>query len=143
MTTQAATVGSGRTRTLNLARLASLAVWLGACWTTWQGLLGIGVPAGFEGWVAAMIVQIAFTAVERNIWRGRYNVLAVLVLGIDALINAGGLWRWLARVDQTPAWLMLRDALGAPETLDSVSKVLIALVVGVVLAYLPEAIWEA
>jgi hypothetical protein len=140
MTTQAATVKGSRT--LNLARLASLAVWLGACWTTWQCLMALG-GVGVEGWITAMIIQAAFTAVEGNVWRGRYSVLSIVVLAIDTLVNAGGLWSWIAQIDQTPAWDMLRDTLAAPETLGSWSKLAVALMVGVVLAYLPEAIWRS
>jgi len=130
---------------MSARRWAASIVWCGAVWTTSLAVVTVApaAPTVVHILGAAIVIQTALTAIESEIWNGKPSFFSMLVLGIDTLINAGGTWAWISRVDATPAWTMLVDALGAPSQLGDIPKFAIALALGVLLAYAPEGIWRS
>lgn len=120
---------------------AATLVWLGSAYTTMLAVVAMKVHPDYAIW-AAFGVQSVLTLLESRIWQGKGGVLEWLALGIDVLVNMGGTWQWVKHIDKTPAWVMLRETLGAPERLNSLSLLGIALVIAVLLAYSPEGIWR-
>lgn len=122
-------------------RIAAVVIWCLACMTTWQFLVALGL----DRWAAipsAILAQALFTILERPWWgRGRDTVAGMAVLA-DTLINAGGVWPWMSRLDQTPPWQMLADALQLAPGLAIVPALVLCLTFGYVLAAAPERLFK-
>lgn len=122
-------------------RLVAALVWAGAVGTTYAGL-SVAMGGGYVVWGYAVLIQAALTGVESQIWAGRYRPLALLALGFDVLLNMGGTWVWVRAIDSTPTWAMLVEGAGAPDTLGGLAKLAVCGLIGLLLAYMPEAIWR-
>jgi hypothetical protein len=130
----------GTTRNIQINKVVAVLIWSAAVTTTYAFLLALGLPKdmamGF-----AVAVQAAMTWIERRVWAGNFDLLAWITLGADTLINASGIWSSFKNIDKTPLWAMFKD-LGAPVSLSMWAKFAIALLIGVILAYGPEAVWK-
>jgi hypothetical protein len=132
-------------------KVAAIVAWAGGAFTTYLffarampsvGWLVSGVLAGCTQWL--------LTIAERPLWRvllrrkgGRFVLLGIVVTLVDGLLNAGGLYPYMSRLEQTDVGKMVSDVLHVQQAMTPTSAFLLALAIGLVIAGLPEYLWEA
>lgn len=126
-----------------ISRFIAAMLWLAACVTTWQLLIAVTPGADWRYQIAAGVgLQAIFTAMERPILRGQPNRISMMVLLIDTLINAGGLYPYAARIGATPTAAMVSSAFNMPAQVSPVAAFVLAILIGFLLAAAPEAVWR-
>ncbi len=132
----------------NLNKLAAIVAWLIGCFTT---ALFIGKAIGGAWLLAAALAFVAqglLTLAERPLFRliwgrgGRFTLLAMLSIGIDALLNAAGVYPFVSKLAATDLGAMLVEVFKVQPAVDPISAFVIAVVIGIVLAGAPEGLWE-
>ncbi len=125
-------------------RVVAVIVWLIGVATTYLGFVTMlpDLP-----WTVALPFALAcqgmLTWMERGIWRGRHiTVVTMAALLIDVLLNAGGLYPYMARLGATPPARMLADAFGWGTTISPIGAIVIALIGGFLIAAAPEEYWN-
>ena len=126
-------------------KLIALVVWLLGVATTY---MAIGVLLGSDtpwhvSMLAAVVVQIVLTAVEYRFFQGERNEVGVIALCFDVAFNAGGLYDPMTRIGATPVGKALADVFTLQPTVGKVSALVLALILGYLLARAPEYIWES
>lgn len=138
-------------RTLDTYRIASIVAWLLGCFTTYLFIaraapsIGIIISA-----VLATAAQWLLTIAERPLWRfimrrrgGKFVAVGLIVTLIDGIINAGGVYPYMGRLAQTDVGVMISEVLGVQQAMSPTSAFALALAIGLVVAGLPEYLWEA
>lgn len=127
---------------LNGNRIAAIIVWLFGVLSTY---LGIKVfLAGAPQWlpaVVAVIAQLVLTFGERPIWRGRPSFAGLGALAIDVALNAGGIFPYMFRLGETPPAQMVITVFGGGRQVAPLSAMIAAIVLGFLIAALPEDLW--
>ena len=118
-------------------------LWIVACVTTWQ-LVAAVTPEMHPYYQIAIGIglQAIFTALERPVLHGRPNRVSTLVLAIDTLINAGGIFPFALRMSGTPTAAMLSQTFSLSPQMSPVAAFGVSLLVGFLLAAAPEAVWR-
>lgn len=143
MTTQVASLEK-TVRAIPARPIAAFLVWSGAVWTTGEAIKVLEPGLGaIHLYLMAMATQAIMTYLESDIWAGRFRLLSLVVLLVDILVNAGGIWPWILKIDETPVWAMLVEAGIAPAQMSIIAAISISLVAGTILAATPEQIWSA
>lgn len=138
-------------RRLDTYRIAAVIAWLLGCFTTY---LFIARAAPDVSWLVSAAIAAAaqwlLTIAERPLWRfllrrrgGRLVALGVVVTLLDGLLNAGGIYPYMGRLAQTDVGVMLSELLRVEQAMSSTSAFLLAFAIGLVVAGLPEYLWEA
>lgn len=118
-------------------------LWVAACVTTWQLLAAITPGMDWRYQVGGGVaLQAIFTALERPTLRGRPNKVSVLVLIMDTLINAGGIFPFALRVSATPTVAMISAAFHISPQITPVAAFALSALLGFLLAAAPEAVWR-
>lgn len=117
-------------------------IWWIACVTTWQFVASLGVRDLLIAVPLAILGQALLTVVEHPFWGRRRDAVAGVAVIADTMINAGGVWPWMSRLDQTPPWRMLAEGLQLAPGLAIVPALVLSLVFGYVLAAAPERVWK-
>ncbi len=125
-------------------QLLAIVLWLLGCVTTYQV---VAILLDGRAWptllAATFLTQVILTALESPTLRGRPNPISLIVLLLDALINAGGVYVLLdGRAEQLPMVQMAADVAGASGGLSPAALAGIALLLGFILAAAPEAVWR-
>jgi hypothetical protein len=149
MTTQASAPSTQRAIQWN--KITAGVAWLGGVFTTYLFFhvampeLPIAIAA-----IAAALVQWVLTRAERPLWRyllkrngGKFASVAVVVTLIDALLNAAGIYPFTNRLAQTDLGRMLAEVFAVQPTMGTRAAFLTAFVIGLLVASLPEALWES
>ncbi len=140
-----------RERSLDTNRIAAIVAWLLGTFTTYL-FIARAMPGAswFIGAALAATAQWLLTIAERPLWRflmrrrgGRMVALGLVVTLVDGLLNAGGIYPYMGRLAQTDVGLMLTEVLGVKSAMTSTSAFSLALALGLVVAGLPEYLWEA
>lgn len=137
-------------RTLDTYRLAAVVAWLLGTFTTYLFIARAGIASTVLAVVLAAAAQWLLTMAERPLWRfllrrrgGRFVALGLVVTLIDGLINAGGVYPYMGRLAQTNVGIMLSEVLNVQQAMTPTAAFLLALAIGLVVAGLPEYLWEA
>jgi hypothetical protein len=131
-------------------KLAAVLAWFGGVFTTW---LFFQAAAPDLPWVIAVIsatlAQWVLTMAERPLWRwvmrrngGRFVVMAVIITLLDGLLNAAGIYPHIGRLAQTGVGQMLAEVLTVQAAMEPGAAFLLAFLIGLGFAGLPEALWE-
>lgn len=131
----------GRLQEFPIHRGVGLIVWVIGASTTWLFLESVNPNWGLN-WLAALLGQAVLTSMQSPAWSGRFDVLGVTALVTDALLNAGGVFVFVQRLDETATWYALATGFGLGGELSNIVAVLLSLAVGVFLAGAPEYIWR-
>lgn len=100
--------------------------------STWYGLL-----------MVAFVAQALLTWLEGPTLRGRPNPISLVFLLVDTLINAGGVYLLLNdRLAKLPTAQMAADVVGSAPEFSPVAVAGVSLVIGLILAATPEAVWR-
>jgi hypothetical protein len=135
---------------INGYKIAGVVVWWLGVAATHQLLTALGVapqggvfsPALWAGIAIAIATQALLTVLERPVLLGRPNSVSLAVLGVDTLINAGGVFPFALRLGATPTGEALAAAAGQPALVSPGVALLVSLVAGFILAATPEAAWR-
>jgi predicted membrane-bound spermidine synthase len=100
--------------------------------------------------LGATVVQGLLTLAERPLWRwllkrsgGKFAGIAVIVTLIDTLFNAAGIYPFTSRLAQTQLGVMLAEVFNVQAAMSAQPSFFIAFLIGLLVALLPEALWES
>lgn len=121
----------------------AIALWALACVTTWQLVAAVtpGMDPRYQIGIG-IALQAIFTALERPVLRGRPNKVSALVLLLDTLVNAGGIFPFALRMSATPTAAMVSQTFSLSPQMSPVAAFVVALILGFLLAAAPEAVWR-
>lgn len=145
------TVAQPQHRSVPWGKIAAVVAWFGGVFTTYlflhvampelPTLIAIGIAA---------VIQWTFTLAERPLWRfllkrndGRLAGVAFVVTMIDGLLNAAGIYPFTNRLAQTGLGRMLSEVFGVQAAMGTRAAFLVAFLIGLLVASLPEALWES
>ena len=128
---------------LSINQLVAVLLWALACVTSWQLVAAItpGMDARYQIAIG-IALQAIFTALERPALRGRPNKVSALVLFLDTLVNAGGIFPFALRMSGTPTAAMVSQTFNMAPQMSNVAAFGVAFVLGFLLAAAPEAVWR-
>lgn len=135
---------------LSWNRAAGCVAWAIGVYFTLRFFAAAAPTAGLvAALIAAAIIQWLLTLVERPLWRrlagrpgGRLAPLAAVVTLIDGLLNAAGIYPIAGRIAQTDLGKMIADGMQVAPTLSTRSAIIVALILGLIVAATPEALWS-
>lgn len=124
-------------------RVAAAAAQLGGWVTTWlfvraiglDGLVGLGVSLVLE-WVLFEFKSAVLTG------EGRADIYGWAAIVVDTLLNAGGIWGLVLGLDNTETYAMVSKSLDLGQKMNMLPAMIIALVLGFVLAVAPHRLWH-
>lgn len=137
--------------TLAWSKIAAIAAWLGGVFTTYL-FFHAAMPElpMLVAISAASLVQWTLTLAERPLWRfllkrsgGRLAGVGVVITLIDAMLNAAGVYPFTSRLAQTDLGRMLADVFHVQAAMSAEPSFLVAFLIGLLVASLPEALWES
>ena len=132
-------------------RIAATAAWLGGVVTTYL-FFQAAMPElhMLIALALAGMLQWILTLAERPLWRallkrggGKFASVALVVTLFDALLNAAGIYPFTSRLAQTDLGRMLSEVFGVQASVGSQPAFMIAFLAGLLVASLPEALWES
>jgi len=138
-------------RVIPWSRFAAILAWLGGVFTTWL-FFHAAMPElpWIIGVAAAALIQWTLTLAEKPLWKyllkrsgGRLAGVAVVMTLIDALLNAAGIYPFTSRLAQTDLGRMLAEVFGVQAAISAQPSFLVAFLIGLLVASLPEALWES
>lgn len=138
-------------RSLAWSKYAAIIAWLGGVFTTYL-FFHVAMPEMplLVAIAAAAIIQWTLTLAERPLWRsllkrsgGKFAGVAIVVTVVDALLNAAGVYPFTNRLAQTDLGRMLSDVFGVQAQMGTRAAFLVAFLIGLLVASLPEALWES
>ena len=145
------TVVQPQRRALSWSKIAAIAAWIGGVFTTYL-FFHAAMPElpNLVTLAAATVVQWTLTLAERPLWRfllkrsgGRMAGVAIVITLIDALLNAAGVYPFTSRLAQTDLGRMLAEVFGVQAAMSAQPSFLVAFLIGLLVASLPEALWES
>lgn len=130
---------------------AAVIAWLGSVATTYLFLAG---AMASTPWLLnlslAFVLQWALTMAERPLWRalmgrngGRFVPVGIIVTLLDGIVNGAGIYPFIGSLAQSNVGKMLIEVFRLQPTVSPQSAFIIALVLGLIIAALPEALWES
>lgn len=123
-------------------KVAAGLVWLGAVYTTYLAVSALQADTPwFIMLPVAAAIQYVLTMAEKPVLQGKIGIFTVVVLLIDGVINAGGLFPMLRNVGQTPT-AQMAAAGGVASDVGSMPAILLSLLFGLIIAAAPEALWK-
>lgn len=139
-----------RQRALTLNKIAAVVAWFVGCFTTWLFVnKAMEGRAWFLAAVLAFVAQALLTLAERPLFQliwgrrgGRFTTLSILSVGVDMLLNAAGVYPFIGQMAKTDLGAMLVEVFHVQPTVDPISAFVIAVVLGAIVAGLPEGLWE-
>lgn len=144
------TVAQPQHRVLPWSKIAAVVAWFGGVFTTWL-FITTAAPdmPWYIGLLTAGVIQWVLTIAEKPLWRvmlrrkgGKFVFLGIIVTCIDGVLNAAGIFPYVGRLAQTNVGTMLSEVLGVSQTMETRSAFLLAFAIGLVIAGLPEYLWE-
>ncbi len=138
-------------RAISWSKFASAAAWIGGVFTTYL-FFHAAMPelSPFIAVGAAALVQWTLTLAERPLWRfllkrsgGKMAGVAVVITLVDTLLNAAGVYPFTSRLAQTDLGRMLAEVFNVQAAISAQPSFLVALLIGLLIASLPEALWES
>ena len=122
-------------------KLIALILWGLSCYTTYQFFVSL---AG-EGPVVlaiAIIAQAALTFAESPVWRGDISAVGIVTLILDTFTNIGGLFYYIGNLGKSASWQAFAGTFGASTDISGPTQLFLSVVIGVILAAAPEALWK-
>lgn len=129
---------------MNGAKITSRIVWLVGCWATWEALQSFGVSGsvlginGLLGVMIAVVMQLTLSYLQKPLWNGHPNWLSVIMLMIDAIINATGFWRWFQALPSSTIYAFVAEIAGWQTAPSTQAMGIMGLILGVLVAAAPE-----
>lgn len=122
-------------------KLISLVLWGLSCYATYQFLISLA-GEGPGVLAIAVIAQAALTFGESPVWRGDINGVGIMALTVDTFTNIGGLFFYIGNLENSASWQAFATTFGASGDVSGYTQLFFSIVVGVMLAAAPEALWK-
>ena len=126
---------------LTRRKVAAIVAQLASCYTTWLAVESLG-GAGLAGLTIALVIEWLLFEGKRSVLVGAGGMVGLTCWAIDALLNAGGLWSIVLKLDNTESYKMLASALSLGEDMRLIPALLIALALGAWLSIAPHDLWR-
>lgn len=134
--------------------ILALCIWTCGVYTTWllivaltgtlPEVLTISAFLSSPALWPALLTQATLTRLESKCWTGKGKLLAKVALALDVATNAGGLWQWTQNIPSAPQMVaiteMISSVIGLTLGYGALITVIITLLVGLLIAYIPEAL---
>ncbi len=127
--------------TIPVNRIAAVLTWAAGVGTTY---LFVAASTGAPVWlcaVVALLAQAVLTLAERPTLNGRPSLVSAGALALDTILNAGGLFGPMQRLGATPPGQMI-GAVTGQAAVTPVAAFVVALILGALIAALPEWFWR-
>jgi hypothetical protein len=131
-----------RRATLSPNRIAAVVVWCGGCAATYGFISGAIAAPWWLAIIVAVCAQGVLTLAERPTLHGKVSLLGAAALTLDTALNAGGLYVPMTRLGATPTGQMFADVFGTDAALSKTAALVVAWVLGLFIAGLPEQLWR-
>lgn len=130
-------------------KLAAIIAWLLGAGTTYLFVSRVTPGASTVATlIVAGIAQLLLTLAELPLFRlvrrhgGRVSAVPLTSLLADTLLNAAGIYPYTGRIQATDLGVMLSEVFHVQPAMDPTSAFAIAFVAGLIVAGLPELLWE-
>lgn len=123
-------------------KLVACAAWGVAVWATVEFLNGLTDTTGNQLFLWAAFLQAVMTWGESPVWSGKARWWNIAVLAIDTIINIGGLFFFVLRLDKTESWEAFNQALGTTGGINPLAALVVSAMLGLLLAASPEFLWK-
>ena len=118
-------------------RIAGLIAQAGSFATTWAFIAALNMPP-LIGFGISLGVEIVLYYGKKLAFENGAESIGWVAVGLDTLLNAGGLWPVAKGLSATPVWVMLAESLGLEKQMSALAALIIALALGFVLSALPH-----
>ena len=122
-------------------KLIALVLWGLSCYACYQFCASLA-GEGLAVLTIAVIVQTALTFGESPIWRGEITIVGIVALVLDTFTNIGGVFYYIGNLEKSASWQAFATTFGASKDVSGYNQLFLSIVVGVMLAAAPEAIWK-
>lgn len=127
---------------INGHKIAAILAQLGSWATTYACVVALGVT-GYTGFFISIGAEFLLAAGKALVFSGKRNdTVGWIAIGLDTLLNAGGLWPYAQHLDNTPVWVMLVQSMGLDGELRKIPALVITLALGYVLSVAPHRFWK-
>lgn len=94
----------------------------------------------WQAWAIALALELFLFMAKGLVFNERRgdDALGWIAVAIDTLLNAGGLWGYVLKIDQTPAYKMLAVAFDMEPEIAKVWALVLSLALGYLLSYGPH-----
>lgn len=138
MSTRAA---AGRNVTINGRKVGAALAQVLSFVTTWMCIHALGFD-GVVGFFIALGLEFLLLAAKFSFLNGRGEVMGFSAVLIDTVLNAGGMYPYIANIDRTPAWAMFTQALQLEGTARPLAVLIFSLAFGFLLSAIPTWLWR-
>jgi hypothetical protein len=122
-------------------KLIALVLWGLSTYATYQFVVSLA-GQGVATIAIAIVAQAAFTFGESPVWRGDMAPVGLVALAIDTFTNIGGLFYYIGNLENSDSWRAFASTFGASGDVSGYTQLFLSIVVGVMLAAAPEALWK-
>lgn len=126
-------------------KIAAFIAQLGSFTTTYLFIDALGIN-GAAGFIVAISVEFLLLMGKNNILSeasdSGSDTLGLASIIIDTLLNAGGIWPFVKRLNSTASWIMIAEVAGLKPDLRLFPALIVALVLGFLLAIAPHRFWR-
>lgn len=141
MSARTTTPGGRGAITINGRKIAAALTQIGSFVTTYLFVLALGID-GPIGFLVALGVEFMLMAAKHNSLLGRGDSIGITAIVVDTLLNAGGLWPYMLRLDKTPTWGMMATSLHLESEVRLLPALGFALLFGFLLSAAPSWLWR-
>lgn len=130
--------------TLNPRKIAAAMAQLGSFATTYGCIIALG-GKGYTGFFLAVAVEFFLMMGKSLVFDGRKtgaDAFGWMAVAADTFLNAGGIWPAVQTLDKAPSWIMLKQGMGLAGDIGSLPALIVALVLGYLLAVAPHRLWR-
>jgi hypothetical protein len=124
-------------------RVAAVVAALGGWFTTWLCVQALG-GSGILGLAISVGIEWALFEFKRDVLSGDNpgSIGGIVAIGVDTILNAGGMWSVVLNLDNTDSYEMFAKSLQLGEKMNMIPALVIALVLGFFLAIGPHLLWH-
>lgn len=150
-TTLASTRPRSSKATLTGRRVSAGIAQLGSFLTTWAFVAALAAPPSEPteplthalAFLASIALEFSLVwAKSELLIDRRWKALPILAIIFDSVLNGGGLWAFVLRLEATQSWQMLVGGLGLESELRLLPALIIALAFGFALSIAPHLLWR-
>ena len=130
--------------TINPRRIAAAMAQIGSFATTYGCVIAMG-GKGNVGFFIALGIEFLLMMGKTLVFDGKKNeadFLGYVAILLDTLLNAGGIWPMVQTLDKAPSWIMLKESMGLVGEVGKIPALIVALVLGYLLAVAPHRLWR-
>lgn len=129
---------------INPRRIAAAMAQLGSFATTYGCIMALG-GKGYTGFFLAVAIEFFLMMGKSLVFDSKKSgadAFGWMAIAADTFLNAGGIWPSIQLLDKAPSWIMLKEGMGLAGDIGSLPALVVALVLGYLLAVAPHRLWR-